>query len=427
MQRGLDVLLSLEHADLERVAVTGLSGGAWQTIILSSLDTRVKLANPVAGYSSYVTRAQWPDLDLGDSEQTPSDLATVVDYTHLTAMMAPRPTLLSYNAKDSCCFRADYAVSPLVYAAKPVFSLFGAEDRLRYHINHDDGHNYGQDNREAFYRMLGDFFFRGDAAFNPAEIPSRDEVRSASQLHVPVPDVNADFHTLAMGLMKELPRGGGSKDRARLKQVVRAQDLPVAGAPAGSGSDGGIQAAYWKLKMGGAWTVPAVELSPAQPKSTVLLLADEGRAKAAAHVERALGSGRRVVAIDPFYFGESKIATKDYLFAILIAALGERPLGLQASQVAAAARWLKAERSAGPVTVLAVGPRSSLFGAIAAALEPDAIAGVETYGAMRSLKEVITKNLAANETPELFCFGLLEEFDIPQIEAIIAPRPVRRH
>ena len=45
---------------------------------------------------------------------------------------------------------------------------------------------------------------------------------------------------------------------------------------------------------------------------------------------------------------------------------------------------------------------------------------------MASLKEVITQNLSADKTPELFCFGLLEEFDIPQIEALIAPRPVDR-
>jgi hypothetical protein len=131
-----------------------------------------------------------------------------------------------------------------------------------------------------------------------------------------------------------------------------------------------------------------------------------------------------VVAVDPFYFGESKIAKRDWLFAILVAALGERPLGLQASQVAATARWLRTERNAGPVAVLAVGPRSSLFGSIAAALEPQSIAALETHGAMNSLKEVISRNLSADKTPELFCFGLLEEFDIPQIDALIAPRPV---
>src|SRR5262245_12865965 len=47
MKRGLDVLLSLDNADPERVAVTGLSGGGWQTVTISSLDTRVTLTNPV--------------------------------------------------------------------------------------------------------------------------------------------------------------------------------------------------------------------------------------------------------------------------------------------------------------------------------------------------------------------------------------------
>ncbi|HNP74429.1 MAG TPA: hypothetical protein PKK15_25130, partial [Kouleothrix sp.] len=53
-----------------------------------------------------------PTLDLGDSEQTPSDLAGVADYSHLTAMMAPRWLTIANNAKDSCCFRADYAPAP---------------------------------------------------------------------------------------------------------------------------------------------------------------------------------------------------------------------------------------------------------------------------------------------------------------------------
>src|SRR5262249_1004281 len=126
MKRGLDVLLALEHADPERVAVTGLSGGGWQTIFISSLDTRVKLTNPVAGYSSFRTRIKH-FKDLGDSEQTPCDLGTVADYTHLTALMAPRPTLLTYNSKDDCCFESGYALPPLLEAAAPIFKLFGKE------------------------------------------------------------------------------------------------------------------------------------------------------------------------------------------------------------------------------------------------------------------------------------------------------------
>ena len=94
------MLLSLKNADPERVVVSGLSGGGWQTIFISALDTRVTLANPVAGYSSFLTRVRRLK-DLGDSEQTPCDMATVADYTHLTALLAPRPTLLTYCAKDN--------------------------------------------------------------------------------------------------------------------------------------------------------------------------------------------------------------------------------------------------------------------------------------------------------------------------------------
>ncbi len=52
MRRGLDYLYNDPHVDRSRIAVTGLSGGGWQTIMLSSLDTRVKLTIPVAGFTS---------------------------------------------------------------------------------------------------------------------------------------------------------------------------------------------------------------------------------------------------------------------------------------------------------------------------------------------------------------------------------------
>jgi len=131
-----------------------------------------------------------------------------------------------------------------------------------------------------------------------------------------------------------------------------------------------------------------------------------------------------VVAVDPFYFSESRIPARDYLFALLVAAVGERPLGLQASQLMAAARWLQAGRKAGRVTLVAWGPRSSTFALVAAALEPKAVAGVELHGALGSLREVLERNWAVDKQPEMFCFGLLEAFDMPQLTALVRPRPV---
>jgi hypothetical protein len=266
--------------------------------------------------------------------------------------------------------------------------------------------------------MLRDFFYGGSPDFNVSEIPSHDEVRSAEQLRVPLPADNLDFHSLAVRLSGSLPRAG-SPDRARLSRLVRAQPFRVTGTKVETINESGLEVTRWRLRMGDDWTVPAVELSPAEARSTVILVADGGRASVAAQARRLVAESKRVVALDPFYFGESKIVTRDWLFALLMDGLGKRPLWIQASQVAATARWLHAERRLCTVTIEAVGPRSSLFALVAAVIEPDAISGFNGENAMSSLKEIISQDLTVDKSPELFCFGLLEEFDISRLTALV--------
>jgi hypothetical protein len=216
----------------------GLSGGGWQTIFISSLDERVKLSDPVAGYSSFKTRARFLE-DLGDSEQTPCDLGTVADYTHLTAMRAPRPTLLTFNSKDDCCFASGHALQPLLEAARPIFALYGAENALRFHVNDVPGtHNYESENREAFYKMAGDFFFPGKLDYH--EIECAGELKSKVQLQVEMPAENEDFHSLAMKLSKDLPRKLRTPENPRedLQRLVAWKDLKVSAESAGVEKDG---------------------------------------------------------------------------------------------------------------------------------------------------------------------------------------------
>ena len=419
MSRGLDALLALPYADPARVAVSGLSGGGWQTIMISSLDTRVTLANPVAGYSSYRTRAEFPS-DLGDSEQTPNDLATVADYTHLTALLAGRNALLTYNAKDNCCFATDHALPPLLAAAEPIFELYGQPQRLRSHSNSDPGtHNFEVDNRQAFYRMVGATFFPGDAAFNAQEIPSEPELKTAAELEVPLPLINLDFHQLAVAASRTLP-GAGAVTRATLAAVVHYQTPAVTATSTAVISLDTTTATYWKLHVGAAWTVPVVALTRGTPRGTTLLVADAGRKSLATRTEALLAAGQRVLAIDPFFFGESKITQRDFLYALLVAATGDRPLGIQASQLAAVARWARTEFKSAPVALESRGPRLGVAALIATALEPT-IATLHQTDALPSLHEVIRQNGSVDQKPELFCFGLLAACDIPQLKTLVGP------
>lgn len=439
MSRALDLGLALEHADPNRVAVAGLSGGGWQTIVISSLDERVTLANPVAGYGSLHTNLAFDDL--GDSEQAPNDLGVLADYSHLTALRAPRPTLLTYNAADQCCYKSDHTLEPLMTAARPIFSLYGAADRLRSHVNYVPGtHNFEQDNREQLYAMIGDFFYPGDTSYVRAEIPSESELKTAEQLSVPLPDENVDFNVLAKSLVAVLPRepalpaekaaaeGWQRQKREQLKALLKVPAYEASAKEEKTSRQDGRRITTRLFAIGESWTVPAVEIvaESADPGETVVLVADEGRASTAAEAARLLAAGKRVVAIDPLFFGESTVQpqNRQYLFALFMATVGERALGIQAAQLAAIARWLAAHDANKPVGIVALGRRSAAAAIVAAAVEPRAIGNVELAGALASFKQLIGENVAVEALPELFAFGLLAEFDVRQIVALAAPRPV---
>ena len=112
--------------------------------------------------------------------------------------------------------------------------------------------------------------------------------------------------------------------------------------------------------------------------------------------------------------GESKTPSRGFLFALMVSTVGHRPLGIQASQISAVSSWAKA--SGKPVHLHAVGPRTSLMALCAKATVRDCCDELNMTDAMSSLKEVITKDIGVNQQPELFCFGLLEHFDIPLLK-----------
>ena len=420
MKRGLDILLEHKNADPTRVGVAGLSGGGWQTIFFSSLDTRVTLANPVAGYSSFLTRIHHYS-DLGDSEQTPVDMATTADYHHLTALRAPRPTLLTYNAKDQCCFQADHALPPLRLVARSSFQTLGKPENLHDHINYEPGtHNFERDNREALYRVIGQHWYPDDASFSAKEIPAESEVKKAEELAVDLPSDNLDLNTLALRVMKDLRRG--KADRAALRATLRLGDKPakLAAEKESESELGATKVVSWKLKIDDSWTVPAVHFSAGGDQGTMIVLADSGRASQAGRVRGLLAKGWQVLAVDSFYFGESKIKSHDFLFALLVSSVGERPLGVQAGQLHSIARWLKEEHKAKQVQIVADGPRTSLI-ALTAVASGAGFDRLILHGSLGSLKGVVEQGGQVDQAPEQFCFGLLETADIEQLIGLTNP------
>ncbi|MBL9123737.1 MAG: hypothetical protein JNG90_08900 [Planctomycetaceae bacterium] len=55
---------------------------------------------------------------------------------------------------------------------------------------------------------------------------------------------------------------------------------------------------------------------------------------------------------------------------------------------------------------------------VAGAIEPDAILAVRRDPGFISMRQLIDESRAIEDYPELFPFGLLAEFDLPEIEQL---------
>ena len=425
MKRGLDVLLAHENADPKRVAMTGLSGGGWQTAVLTAIDERIGVSVPVSGHSPIWHRATKRWQDHGDLEQTPVDLCTVADYDTLTAMFAPRPALLVHSVNDGI-FRPEFMRPALYTPARRVYERLGVSDRIGFYANEDPGtHNYEKDIREQLYKFLKSAW---DLDISTEDIPCDDEIRSEWELNVGLPPGNPTYLSIAGDLAGRLPvkrstAGTKPADRRRLSRVLR---LPSAytvepRAVRKPRTLAGVRISHHILEMG-RWNVPVTEFDPPDSNDVLLILPDNGRAGAARSVDNALQAGKRVFVADLLAFGEQVIAdgAYHYLFMECIAAAGDRPLGICTAQLLALRRWIESTSGGSSLNITAHGLSTGLIALCASALRPR---GVDALSANLpdTLRRLVDWSIDYTDEPVPFCFGLLEQFDIEDLIVLSDP------
>ncbi len=415
MRKGVDILWDHGKVDRARIGVTGLSGGGWQTIILSSLDERVAAAMPVAGYSAMISKLE-RTADMGDHEQSATDLLAGQEYAHFTAMLAPRPALITANAEDDCCFRAPL-VKPHIYdAILPFYRAYGKESLFQWHENRDPGdHNYEWDNRMASYRFFGRVFGVPAPA---AESDMEGELHSKEELAVGLPGDNLTILGLARVAASKLGERRGTRED--LLRLLRYQPAVVRHAWALRGNlSKGVESEGYRVDFTNGLSATAVRLSAYErppARTATILLADGGKKAAAAEASDRLNAGETVFVMDPVLMGDEAPSrdgnTGAGLYARFFYMTGERPLAAQAAQVAALARWAKERFGVTTVKLATQGPRSQMIGLTAHALEKGLFGGVHSQQGMASLGEVLDRPAQYLEVPELFVFGLYKYFDI---------------
>jgi len=163
--RGLDLLASLPFVDHSKgFGTIGHSLGGHNSVYTAVFDDRLKVAVSSCGLDSYLDYfngdpRNWdPEKGwcqtrymrkLADYKGKLTDIP--FDFHEMIGSLAPRYVLIIAPMKDSN-FRAG-SVDQIAAAARPVFNLFGHENRLR--VEHPDcGHDFPPEMREAAYQLF---------------------------------------------------------------------------------------------------------------------------------------------------------------------------------------------------------------------------------------------------------------------------------
>lgn len=144
--RAVDLLLSLDGADPQRVAVTGESGGATQAFLLTALDPRIKVSVPVVMVSAHFFGGC--PCESGRPIHRSAD--HFASNAMIAALAAPRPMLVVSTGTDwtKNTPRVEY---PFL---REIYDRYGAAVNVQNaHFEHE-AHDYGPSKRAAAYRFL---------------------------------------------------------------------------------------------------------------------------------------------------------------------------------------------------------------------------------------------------------------------------------
>jgi dienelactone hydrolase len=147
--RSIDYLVSRPEIDAQKIGCTGNSGGGTMTAYLMALDDRIACAAP----SCYLTTLARLFATIGpqDAEQNiPGQVAFGMDHADYLTMRAPRPTLMCVATQDFFDIGGAWTT---FREASLVYGKLGHGERVAL-FEFDDKHGFSRPRRQAAMRWL---------------------------------------------------------------------------------------------------------------------------------------------------------------------------------------------------------------------------------------------------------------------------------
>ena len=452
--RGIDYLLTRAEVDQERIGCCGQSGGGTLTQFLAALDNRIKVAVVSEGNTENLAHANVePPGSADDAEQNivPA-LAQGIDRADLLYAFAPKPLLVTVTLHDAGhTYSPEYVASSLDFFQEytHVCGLLGAGDRVSLQVTTQQ-HGYVYEMRRATYAWFNRWFEMKDAG----DDETSQAVETDQTLFVtPTGFVATSFGgETALSLTRQMTAAvqtpaslGADEVRTRILAVLGIE------TPRGEGLAGrvlatirkpGYRAEQFEFTSDREIRTPGWLLTPdnAGPSTPTVLYIGEASAWSSvaedAFAERLCARGGcRVALIDVrgrgdcaiayprrgrFYF-PNRIPNEAYLtwFALM---LGKPLLGGQVYDALQALHYLRSRPDvSGAVSLVGDGPHGVI--ALYASALDRAVRGVALRQTVTDYRSLVVAE-RYTQPFGIYAYGILREFDLPNVAGALAPRPL---
>jgi len=283
--RGLDLLASRAEVDVERMGVTGISGGGSQSWYIAAADPRIKAVAPVCGASTLEAQIGKRTVDGHCDCMMPTNTYQA-DFQNIGALIAPRPLLIAQADRDG--MNTIESIRDLHSDIKKMYDMYGEPENISL-VETPGGHSYHQISREEIHSFFLKHLMGKDISPKEAgDIDVAEESRlSAEELKVYVDGVPADDRTTTIqNSFVQLARAPEIQDENKLnsyrdsvKNFLKEKTFgafPEVAPPFDSrmefrASDGGkfgwniysfVPEEGWRLKVDFHWRTDTAERKP---------------------------------------------------------------------------------------------------------------------------------------------------------------------
>jgi hypothetical protein len=439
--RAVDYLLTRKEVDPERIGITGRSGGGTQSAYIAAMDERIYAAAPECYLTNFTRLLQ--SIGNQDAEQNLfNEISRGIDHGDLLAVRAPKPALMITTTRDMFSIQGAMETEKEVSL---IYKAFGMEGNFG-RVEDDYPHASTMKNREAMYVFFQKHLKNpGNPADEAVKILTVDEMRVTATGQVSTSSGGETVFTLnrkeAERLKEKLQSSRVDPERFIPDVLNSARKLSGYREPSGTDEpvfsgrfqkEGYVIEKYF-VKGEGNYVIPYLLMIPSEPSGRGLIyLHPSGKSAEASpggEMEWFARHGFTVLAPDlvgvgemgPGVFqGDAYIEGGSHNLWYASMLIGRSIVGIRASDVVKLTRLLKMNDNIREI--YAVSRKEMAPVLLHAAAFDKSIARIALIEPCSSYLSIVLNRFYISSFIPGVVPGALKTYDLPDIEASLAPR-----